>query len=93
MRGSSRRGRSRFAGCALGQLRRNHAGEDLVLRGGVRQTFGTTALDWTPYAPTLISGSTNYQVTTWMAGGTFQATDWLGFRAGASTGFRAGFSA
>lgn len=61
----------------------------LVLRGGVRQTFGTTALDWTPYAPTLISGSTNYQVTTWMAGGTFQATDWLGFRAGASTGFRA----
>ena len=61
----------------------------LVVRGGIRQTFGTTALDWTPYSPTLISGSTNYQVTTWMAGATFQATDWLGFRAGASTGFRA----
>lgn len=61
----------------------------LVVRGGIRQTFGTTALDWTPYSPTLITGSTNYQVTTWMAGATFQATDWLGFRAGASTGFRA----
>jgi vitamin B12 transporter len=61
----------------------------VVVRGGVRQTFGTTALDWTPYSPTLITGSTNYQVTTWTAGGTFQATDWLGFRAGASTGFRA----
>jgi vitamin B12 transporter len=61
----------------------------LVLRGGVRQTFGTTALDWTPNSPTLITGSTNYRVTTWMAGGTYQATDWLAFRAGASSGFRA----
>ncbi len=61
----------------------------LVVRGGVRQTWGNTSLDWTPFAPTLITGTTNYQVTTWTAGGTFQATDWLGFRAGASTGFRA----
>ena len=63
--------------------------DKLVVRGGMRQTFGNTALDWTPFAPTLITGTTNYQVTTWTAGGTFQATDWLGFRAGASTGFRA----
>ncbi|MBN9540649.1 MAG: hypothetical protein BGN99_33815 [Alphaproteobacteria bacterium 65-37] len=61
----------------------------LVIRGGIRQTFGSTSLDWTPNSPTLITGTTNYKVLTWMAGATFQATDWLGFRAAASTGFRA----
>ncbi len=61
----------------------------LTVRGGIRQTMGTTMLTATPFAPTLIPTSTNYQATTWSAGATVKATDWLGFRAGASTGFRA----
>jgi vitamin B12 transporter len=61
----------------------------LTVRGGVRQTYGNTALDWTPNAPTLISGSTNYQATTYSVGGTFAATEWLNLRVGASSGFRA----
>ena len=64
-------------------------GDVLTLRGGVRQTMGTTMLTATPFAPTLIPSATNYQATTWSAGATVKATDWLGFRAGASTGFRA----
>ena len=31
--------------------------DKLIVRGGVRQTWGTTALDWTPYAPTLVTGT------------------------------------
>ena len=61
----------------------------LTVRGGIRQTLGTTMLTATPFAPTLIPTSTNYQATTWSAGATVKAADWLGFRAGASTGFRA----
>jgi vitamin B12 transporter len=61
----------------------------LTVRGGVRQTYGNTALDWTPNAPTLLSGSTNYQATTYSVGGTFAATEWLNLRVGASSGFRA----
>ncbi len=61
----------------------------LTVRGGLRQTFGTTALDWTPNATTLISGSTNYQATTYSAGATLKATEWLTGRVGASSGFRA----
>ena len=61
----------------------------LTVRGGVRQTYGNTALDSTPNAPTLLPGSKNYEATTYSAGATFAVTDWLNTRVGASTGFRA----
>lgn len=61
----------------------------LIVRGGVRQTWGSTALDWTPYATTLIPGTNPYTATTYSAGVTFAFTDWLSGRAGASSGFRA----
>ncbi|HSI01059.1 MAG TPA: TonB-dependent receptor, partial [Reyranella sp.] len=63
--------------------------DKLIVRGGVRQTWGTTALDWTPYAPTLVTGTNPYQATTYSAGLTYAFTDWLAGRAGASSGFRA----
>ena len=61
----------------------------LTLRGGVRRTYGTTTLDPTPFAPTLIPGSKQYQATTYAVGTSYQALNWLTFRAGASSGFRA----
>jgi len=61
----------------------------LVVRGGVRQTYGTTTLLATPFAPTLIPGSVNYTATTYAVGATLQITDWLNGRFGASSGFRA----
>ena len=61
----------------------------LTVRGGVRQTYGNTAIDWTPNAPTLLPSSNNYQATTYSVGGTFAATEWLNLRVGASSGFRA----
>ncbi len=60
-----------------------------TIRGGIRQTYGTTTLLQTPYAPTLLLGDTSYQVTTYSAGTTLKVTEWLSARAGASTGFRA----
>ncbi|MEW6453070.1 MAG: TonB-dependent receptor [Pseudomonadota bacterium] len=61
----------------------------LTVRGGVRRTIGATTLDPTPYAPTLVPGTTNYQATTYAVGSTFQFTNWLTGRVGMSTGFRA----
>jgi vitamin B12 transporter len=61
----------------------------LTVRGGVRQTYGNTAVDWTPNAPTLLPGSNNYQATTYSVGATLAANDWLNLRVGASSGFRA----
>ena len=61
----------------------------LTLRGGVRRTFGATSLDPTPNAPTLIPGTKQYKATTYAAGAAYQVLDWLGVRAGASSGFRA----
>jgi vitamin B12 transporter len=61
----------------------------LIVRGGVRQTWGDSALDWTPYAPTLITGTNTYNATTYSAGLTYAFTGWLSGRAGASSGFRA----
>jgi vitamin B12 transporter len=61
----------------------------IVVRGGVRQTWGTTSLLNTPFAPTLIPTSANYQATTYSVGATLQMTDWLSGRVGASSGFRA----
>jgi vitamin B12 transporter len=60
-----------------------------TIRGGVRQTYGTTTLLATPNAPTLVQGSTNYNATTYSVGSTLQVTDWLTGRVGASSGFRA----
>ena len=60
-----------------------------TIRGGLRQTYGTTTLLQTPYAPTLLLGSVSYQATTFSAGSTLRITDWLTGRVGASTGFRA----
>jgi vitamin B12 transporter len=60
-----------------------------TIRGGVRQTYGTTTLLATPNAPTLVPGSVNYQQMTYSAGSTLRVTDWLTGRIGASSGFRA----
>ncbi|MBN9488629.1 MAG: TonB-dependent receptor [Alphaproteobacteria bacterium] len=61
----------------------------LIVRGGVRQTWGTTTLLPTPNAPTLIPGSVDYQATTYSAGAILKVTDWMTTRFGASSGFRA----
>ncbi|HTR86140.1 MAG TPA: TonB-dependent receptor [Reyranella sp.] len=61
----------------------------LTIRGGLRQTFGTTGLLPTPNAPTLVPGTNNYNATTWSAGATYRAAEWMNLRLGASTGFRA----
>lgn len=61
----------------------------ITVRGGVRQTYGNTAIDSTPNAPTLLSSSNNYQATTYSVGATLAATEWLNLRVGASSGFRA----
>ena len=58
----------------------------LTLRGGVRRTYGTTTLDPTPFAPTLIPGSKQYKATTYAVGASYQALNWLTFRTGASIG-------
>jgi vitamin B12 transporter len=63
--------------------------DKLVVRGGVRQTMGTTALDWTPFATTLLTGSNNYTATTYSAGATYAFTDWMTGRVAAASGFRA----
>ncbi|MBS0540771.1 MAG: TonB-dependent receptor [Proteobacteria bacterium] len=60
-----------------------------TIRGGVRQTYGTTTTLQTPFAATLVPGSVNYQATTYSIGSTLRITDWLNGRVGASTGFRA----
>ena len=60
-----------------------------TIRGGIRQTSGTTTTLTTPFAPTLVAGSVNYSATTYSMGSTLKVTDWLTGRVGASTGFRA----
>jgi vitamin B12 transporter len=60
-----------------------------TIRGGIRQTWGTTTLLATPNAPTLVPGNVNYQVMTYSVGSTLRVTDWLTGRVGASSGFRA----
>jgi vitamin B12 transporter len=61
----------------------------VTLRAGIRQTMGSTTLETTPWAPTLIPGTVNYQASTYSLGVTARAADWLNLRAGASSGFRA----
>ena len=67
----------------------NFFDDRVVVRGGLRQSFGTTALDVTPNAPTLIPGSFNYGALTYAVGATYKVTDWLSTRVGAASGFRA----
>ena len=61
----------------------------LVIRGGVRRTFGKTSLEKTPNLSALRPRSQNYRQTTYSFGSTFKATQALTLRAGISTGFRA----
>jgi len=61
----------------------------VTLRGGIRQTLGATTLNATPWAPTLIPNTVNYQATTYSVGATARVTDWFNARVGASSGFRA----
>ncbi|WCS26708.1 TonB-dependent receptor [Methylobacterium sp. NMS14P] len=61
----------------------------VTLRGGIRQTFGTTSFDPTPYLTGQVNGSRPYEATTYSVGATYKATDWAAFRVGASSGFRA----
>jgi vitamin B12 transporter len=59
-----------------------------ILRGGVRRTFGETTFEPTPYQRPS-PGGRKYALTTYSAGTSYQALDWLSFRFGTSTGFRA----
>ncbi len=61
----------------------------LTVRGGMRETFGTTSFDPTPGLVNQLNGSRDYRVTTYSAGATLRTFDWLSLRAGASSGFRA----
>ncbi|GGC74666.1 TonB-dependent receptor [Chelatococcus reniformis] len=61
----------------------------VTVRGGVRQTYGTTSFDWTPNLANQRQRTVPYSATTYAGGATYQALDWLGFRVGASSGFRA----
>lgn len=61
----------------------------LILRGGVRQTWGVTKFEETPWLLGAKPNSRDYEATTYSVGGTVKATDWLSFRLGASSGFRA----
>ncbi len=64
-------------------------GDRLTVRGGVRKTYGTTSFDPTPNLTNQVPGTRDYQATTYATGATYQALDWLSFRVGASSGFRA----
>ncbi|MCJ2082663.1 TonB-dependent receptor [Methylobacterium sp. J-090] len=64
-------------------------GDRVTLRAGIRQTYGTTSFDPTPYLAAQVTGSRPYEATTYSVGATYRATDWAAFRIGASSGFRA----
>lgn len=64
-------------------------GDRLTVRGGVRQTYGTTSFDPTPFLPGQVNRSADYQAMTYSVGASFKALEWLTARVGASSGFRA----
>ena len=65
-------------------------GDRLVVRGGVRQTWGDTDFDPTPnLALQVAGGGRNYDALTYSTGATFKLTPWAVARFGASSGFRA----
>src|SRR5262249_47794468 len=47
----------------------------LTIRGGIRQTVGTTGLLPTPNATTLIPGTLRYSATTYSAGATYRVAE------------------
>lgn len=61
----------------------------LTLRGGVRRTFGETSFDPTPFLANQKATKRDYEATTYSAGATLKTFDWMTFRLGASSGFRA----
>jgi vitamin B12 transporter len=61
----------------------------LTVRAGVRHTIGRTSFDPTPNLALQRNTSRSYEATTYSAGASFRATDWLSLRAGFATGFRA----
>jgi vitamin B12 transporter len=64
-------------------------GDRVIVRGGVRKTYGTTSFDPTPNLTNQVPGQKDYQATTYATGASYQALEWLSFRVGASSGFRA----
>jgi vitamin B12 transporter len=60
----------------------------LLVRAGVRHTLTKLELLATPYLPGLVPGTRSFNHTNWSIGANFAATDFLNFRAGASTGFK-----
>jgi len=72
-----------------GEVSQRLIDDRLTLRGGVRQTWGTTSFDSTPYLPLQRSRDVGYDATTWSGGAAFRATPDLVIRANASSGFRA----
>ena len=61
----------------------------LILRAGMRQTWGRTRFDQTPNVPLAVTTTRDYDKLTWSTGATWKATEAWNLRAGASTGFRA----
>ncbi len=61
----------------------------LTVRGGVRQTYGETKFELTPNLAAQRPRTSPYDATTYSTGAAFKALDWLTFRVGASSGFRA----
>ncbi|MGA0596554.1 TonB-dependent receptor [Enterovirga sp. CN4-39] len=61
----------------------------VTLRGGLRQTWGRTYFQQTPYLAAQRPASNPYDALTYSAGAAWTASDWLALRVGASSGFRA----
>jgi len=61
----------------------------LTLRGGVRQTWGTTSFDSTPNLPLQRSRDARYDATTWSGGAAYRVAEPIVLRANVSSGFRA----
>jgi len=61
----------------------------LTLRAGVRYTRGETSVDSTPNLANQVLATESYDKTTWSVGANWAAADFLSFRAGVATGFRA----
>ncbi|MCP1215114.1 TonB-dependent receptor [Acetobacter orientalis] len=63
--------------------------DKVALSAGIRQTWGHTRMDRTPYRTGLISRTAPYQATTWSVGTTYKPVKNITLRAGAASGFRA----
>lgn len=61
----------------------------LLLRGGMRYTYGQTYFDETPNLANQLSGQANYKKTTGSLGTNFKVVDGFNLKASAATGFRA----